>query len=333
MSSIRAALNYIHADFKIFGALGSIYYRGTNNVLTELVAGPTGTQLTITAGAVPAWVAPATIGLADKSVTLAKLQDFPTGTILGRLTSASGGPEILNSTDARTVLGLGTAALRGVGLAVTNLVEVLPGGKIDPQVIPNIAIGQGLLVATNAAKLAIATPIVIGETLVRVTTDETRGSKGSVYIYIGGVVSSESSWLLLSDEQVDAGDIVSGTINAARLPPISPLLPLISSFANEVLQSNYRYYANGGSRLVLTLPTVAALGSQINITDISGLSFRIAQNAGQDMRFADALTIAGVTGYIEPTAESIYASINIECILANTRWLVTSSVGNFLVFS
>jgi hypothetical protein len=328
MSSIRSAINFLHSDFKIFGSFGSVYYRGANNNLTELLVGTAGQQLAISAGGVPVWVTPATLTIGDKSVTLPKIQDIPSGSILGRATGGSGNPELLAGVQVAAILGLGNAATKAVGSAVGNLPDIKSDGKLDPLIIPPIAIGSGQLVATNAAKLAL-TGLVAGETLVRVTTDETRGSKGSAYIYIGGTTSNETSWLLLSDERVDAGDIVSGTIDLARLPPITPVLPLSVSTASIDLVADSRYYANGVAKLIYTLPSISAVGTRIEVTDISGLSFRIAQKAGHTIRFLDAITVAGVTGYIEPTADSPYASVAIECITANSQWQVINPLGNF----
>lgn len=332
MPNIRGSVNSIHSDFKIFGATGSTYYRDANGLIAELVAGATGQQLGISAGGLPIWINPSVFSLADKAVTLAKIQDFPTGTILGRATTGAGVSELLNSAQVFAILGLNSAATRQVGAALGNLPDIKANGKLDPLVIPNVSIGSGQVVATNAAKLAL-TNVAAGESLVRVVTDESRGGKGSAYIYIGGTTTAEASWLLLSDEQVDAADIVSGIIDVARLPVVSPLLPVSVSAFSSGLLVNYRYYSNGANKPVFTLPSIAPLGSRIEITDISGLSFRIAQLVGQSIRFMNAVTTSGTSGYIEPTADSTFASVKIECTQANTTWQVVDSTGNFTIFN
>ena len=61
-----------------------------------------------------------TTKIADKAVTLAKVQDIATATFLGRTTAGTGAPEALTSAQATTLLDAATASARGtVELATT----------------------------------------------------------------------------------------------------------------------------------------------------------------------------------------------------------------------
>ncbi len=63
------------------------------------------------------------------------------------------------------------------------------------------------------------------------------------------------------------------------------------------------YFANGGSRLFLTLPTTASstTGDTVAVYDLSGNGWRVVQNSDQQIRFGNVLSTAGSTGYIEST--------------------------------
>jgi hypothetical protein len=63
-------------------------------------------------------------GIADEGVTLARMANMATTSILGRKTASAGVPEVLSASDAGIVLGLGGAALLDVG---TDTDEVCAG--------------------------------------------------------------------------------------------------------------------------------------------------------------------------------------------------------------
>jgi len=53
------------------------------------------------------------VGIADNGVTLAKLVDIATATFLGRVTAATGDPEVLTATQATSLINAFTSALKG----------------------------------------------------------------------------------------------------------------------------------------------------------------------------------------------------------------------------
>jgi hypothetical protein len=74
----------------------------------DITVSGTGTVWNIDAGAV------GTAEIADSAVTLAKMANVATSTILGRVTAATGVVEVLSSTQATTLLNVFTSALKGL---------------------------------------------------------------------------------------------------------------------------------------------------------------------------------------------------------------------------
>jgi hypothetical protein len=95
--------------------------------------------------------------------------------------------------------------------------------------------------------------------------------------------------------------------------------------------SNYNGYINtGNSAVVITLPTTAAVGTEIAIGDDSGTgSIAFAQNASQSIRFGNSVTTVGTGGSLTSTSQGDV--ITIVCYVANTTWLVVQSQGNWTV--
>jgi hypothetical protein len=93
---------------------------------------------------------------------------------------------------------------------------------------------------------------------------------------------------------------------------------------------NNWYIINNGSLCTVTLPDTAALGSVVKITNSGAGGWKIAQNAGESIRIAGAVTTSGVTGYLQSTG--VDDCIELVCITANTTWKVQSVVGNITHF-
>lgn len=93
---------------------------------------------------------------------------------------------------------------------------------------------------------------------------------------------------------------------------------------------NTGYYANGGGQVVLTLPASAAQFSFISVVG-NGLSnsWRIAQNASQQIFYASQSSTSGAGGYIESSGQ--YQVVIIMCIATNNTWVVYDSIGNITV--
>lgn len=331
-------------------ATGDIYYRNAGGLLTRLALGTNGQSLIVNAG-LPSWGSPTPGGaaggdltgtypspaIANSAVTFAKFQNITTARLLGRTTAGSGVMEELSSAAVSTFLSLGTAALANTGTASGN-VPVLDGsGLLSTSVIPPLALNTIQVVANQAARLALAN-VQPGD--VAKQTDN-----GLAYMLSIAPASTDANWIPIGDTTIDAADIVSGTIATARLgsgtASASTYLRGDQTWATiaagkdpwvevttttQTMSANTRYVANNAALVTLTLPTTAAIGDTVQIIGKGAGLFRIAQSAGQQVRFGDLSSTAGATGRIDATQQ--YDSITLVCITANTEFTAIQSQGN-----
>jgi hypothetical protein len=90
-----------------------------------------------------------------------------------------------------------------------------------------------------------------------------------------------------------------------------------------------RYIANNAGLVTLTLPASAAVGDVILVRGKGAGGWTVAQNSGQQIHFGDMNTTSGVGGSLASTNR--YDCLEIECITANTNFIISSSVGNITV--
>ncbi|UBF29872.1 hypothetical protein K9N68_37310 (plasmid) [Kovacikia minuta CCNUW1] len=62
------------------------------------------------------------------------------------------------------------------------------------------------------------------------------------------------------------------------------------------------YIANGGSRILVTLPVSPSIGDQIGVYAANTFGWRLVQQAGQTIRFAGRSSIGGTDGYLQSQA-------------------------------
>jgi hypothetical protein len=90
---------------------------------------------------------------------------------------------------------------------------------------------------------------------------------------------------------------------------------------------NNGYIANHATvRVVITLPTTAAVGSELVITGIGAAGWKLAQNASEIIHFGNSDTTTGTGGYLESTATR--DSVRLVCVIADTEWNVIAIQGN-----
>lgn len=95
--------------------------------------------------------------------------------------------------------------------------------------------------------------------------------------------------------------------------------------AAVALAQDHGYVNTNVGLTTFTLPVVAALGTVIEIVGESAGLFTIAQNAGQNIQYANLSTTPGVGGSL--SASNRYDTVRIVCRVASTTWAVSSVTG------
>lgn len=96
--------------------------------------------------------------------------------------------------------------------------------------------------------------------------------------------------------------------------------------ASQTMVNGEGYICSGGGDLDLALPATASVGEVIYVVLDGATSFSITQAAGQQIRFGNTTTTLGATGELVSSAQG--DSIQLLCIVADTKWIVLHSIGN-----
>lgn len=334
-------------------ATGDLWYRDVNGFFTRLPIGTNGQILTVSAGGIPFWASGVSPGgaaggdltgnfpnptIAANAVTYGKIQNVSASQrLLGRATAGAGVIEELTVAQARSLLGLGTAALLDVGTGANQVLQLDSSGFIPTSVVPALALNTIQVVANQAARLALSN-VQPGD--IAKQTDN-----GLSYMLSALPASTDGNWVTIGDTTIDAADIVSGTIATARLGsgtansgsflrgdqtwqpiPFVPVPANTVSGTTQALAINNRYYPNNAGLCTLTLPATAAIGSLIQIRGQGAGGWRIAQNSGQQIHFGNQSSTVGLTGQLNSTHRR--DCVDLECVVANNEWTVSSAIGN-----
>lgn len=93
---------------------------------------------------------------------------------------------------------------------------------------------------------------------------------------------------------------------------------------SATLQYNKMHGANNVGLVTLTLPSSAAVGERFSVIGVGACGWIIAQNAGQSIQKEATVTTVGVGGSV---AGAQGTSVEIVCIEADTKWMVSYSSG------
>ncbi len=99
--------------------------------------------------------------------------------------------------------------------------------------------------------------------------------------------------------------------------------------ADQTAVINRGYFTNKSTRLILTLPTTAAVGSVLRVSGMTAGGWRIAQNASEVIHFGKTDTTTGIGGYLESTLAR--DSVELICCVTDNEWNVVSSIGNITI--
>jgi len=94
--------------------------------------------------------------------------------------------------------------------------------------------------------------------------------------------------------------------------------------AAQNLSPNQNYIANRATLITFALPTVAAIGTIIEIAGLGAGGWIISQSAGQLIHVGSGATTSGAGGSLASTNR--YDTIRLMCITANTIFTVLSGV-------
>lgn len=100
--------------------------------------------------------------------------------------------------------------------------------------------------------------------------------------------------------------------------------------SNQTAAVNNGYICNSAGTLALALPSSSAVGSIIEVTGMNNATgWQITQGTGQQIFFGTSSTTSGASGSL--TSSATYDAVRIVCNVANTSWIVLSSIGNITV--
>lgn len=143
--------------------------------------------------------------------------------------------------------------------------------------------------------------------------------------FLHRVVTVDSSSPQSSIDVQSDGTVRFGS--AIALTDTNTLWTIVTSDGN--LAANSKIIANKATLLTVLLPSTAVVGNVIRVVGMNSGLWLISQNADQYIKFGNQTTTTGVTGSLSSVLT--YDAVELVCIVANTGWVVVSSVGNITV--
>lgn len=92
---------------------------------------------------------------------------------------------------------------------------------------------------------------------------------------------------------------------------------------------NNGYLANNAGLGTYTLPATSAVGDLLELAAMSAGGWKLAQNAGQNVRYGSSVTTTGTGGSLQFTAQG--DAIKLVCTVANTSWMQIGPIGNITI--
>ena len=202
----------------------------------------------------------------------------------------------------------------------------------------NVAVGQRILVwqQSISSQNGIYTVTNVGTSLTPwVLTRATDYNNSAQVIHLKIVLVQAGNTLAgISFQETATGPFIIGTsaimfvqfdiLNAATV--VFPTWIPIASAATT-MSPGMSYIANNtGLAVAFTLPTIANVGTTLQIAGGTSSSWNIVQNAGQSIIVGDISSTIGAGG--SWASSKANDSLSIVCDVANTSWVSYVSIGN-----
>lgn len=222
----------------------------------------------------------------------------------------------------------------GIGATLTN------NGSFGLLIIDgiNCQVGQRILVwqQTDSSQNGIYAVTSVGTSLTPWVLTRSSDYDNSAQVIEGQIVlvTQGNSLHGISFQETAAGPFVIGTsaitfqqfdiLNSSTV--VFPLWISVTA-ASTTMQPGMSYIANNAaSSVAFNLPTIANVGTTLQIAMGTSSSWNIVQNAGQSIRIGNVTSTVGSGG--SWSSFSAGDSISIVCTVANTTWSAYASIGN-----
>jgi len=291
------------------------------------------------------------------NVTLNGLTDFKSCGLAGGVVTANSTAQVLAivCTITSRLVSTGQLFIEQCNMNRTDNVNFLitsTGGfsAIVNSIVQNLGSGGGIscangattipnLITSNVITVASGAPVACGTAVTVYSKNMIGGglNTGTGYIPVTSDIIGPSALALGSDA---TGDIyyraATGALTRLGLGPKGSVVRssgVVPEFAAQyveitgtsgTLQYNKMHGANNAGLVTLTLPATAAVGERFSVIGVGAGGWKIAQNASQSIQKEATVTTIGTGGSV---AGAQGTSVEVVCIEADTKWMVSYSSG------
>jgi len=297
-----------------------------------------------------------TLTVDDKTIEIGSV-DTPTDT------TADGGGVVLKGTTDKTILwdnsndnwtfNQSVNIATGLSYKINN-VSVLNATTLGSSVVSSSltsigTLAAGLNIATgqtykiNSVDVLSATTLganVVNSSLTSVGTIATGtwnatdialsagGTNASLTAVNGGVVYSTASAMAISAAGTSGQFLQSAGAASPQWASITQAEVWSEATGATTATVNSGYICNNAStRVVVTLPSTAALGSKVRVCGKGAAGWQVTAPASTTIQFGSSVT--ATAGNVQST--NTFDTLELICTVANTGWTVLSAVGNITI--
>lgn len=222
----------------------------------------------------------------------------------------------------------------GIGATLTN------DASLGPLIIDgvNVAVGERILVwqQSNQAQNGLYFVSATGDSFTNWVLTRTTDYDLAGDVIQGQIVMVQQGFTYkgLTFQQIEPQPIVIGT-SAIVFEQFNILVSQTSTFPlwisisspSATMTPGMSYIANNsGASVAFLLPTIAKVGTTLQIAMGTSTSWSLVQNAGQSVRIGNITSTIGAAG--SWSSNALGDSFSIVCTVANTTWSSYGAVGN-----